>query len=92
MLACALALVGLAIGLGELVTIVFVFVLVFVVVVHDIHKTVDPISSKTRTIRCMFPPVIQKLTVVNRGAESTISNPSVRCSIGTRRLAVGYKQ
>ena len=73
MLACALALVGLAVGLGELVTIVFVFVLVFVVVVHDIHKTVDPISSKTRTIRCMFPPVIHKLTVLNRGAKSNIS-------------------
>ena len=92
MLAFALALAGLAVGLGELVTIVFVFVLVFVVVVHDIHKTVDPISSKTRTIRCMFPPVIQKLTVVNREAESTISNRRCRFSIGTGRLAVGYEQ
>lgn len=53
MLPCtfAFALAGLAVGLGELVTVVFVLVLVFVVVVHDVHNTVNATRNRTKSVR-----------------------------------------
>ena len=57
MLPCtfAFALAGLAVGLGELVTVAFVFVLVLVLVVvlHDVHNTVNAISNRTKSVRCI---------------------------------------